>query len=89
MPRKPLVTPVAPIGNRCAGWHSDGILPHAFSIYIEGLAEYTGVFIALRETVGREAPTVEALEDSTAFARRGFARTLNFRLGLLVRPGVP
>ena len=52
----------------------------------EELAEYTGVFIALRETgetVGREARAVEAFEDSTAFAR-SFGYAVGPVLGLLL-----
>jgi len=52
----------------------------------EGLAEYTGVFIALRETgesIGREARIVEAFEDSDAFAR-SFAYATGPALGLLL-----
>ncbi len=52
----------------------------------EGLAEYTGVFIAMRETgetVGREARVVEAFEDSTAFAR-SFGYAGGPALGLLL-----
>jgi hypothetical protein len=52
----------------------------------EGLAEYTGVFIALRETgesVGREARIVEAFEDSDAFAR-SFGYATGPALGLLL-----
>ena len=52
----------------------------------EGLAEYTGVFIALREsseTVGREARAVETFEDSTAFAR-SFGYAVGPALGLLL-----
>jgi hypothetical protein len=52
----------------------------------EWLAEYTGVFIALRETgesIGREARIVEAFEDSDAFAR-SFAYATGPALGLLL-----
>jgi hypothetical protein len=52
----------------------------------EGLAEYTGVFIALRETgenISREARIVEALEDSDAFAR-SFGYAVGPALGLLL-----
>lgn len=52
----------------------------------EGLAEYTGVFIALRETgedIGREARTVEAFEDSNSFAR-SFGYATGPALGLLL-----
>jgi hypothetical protein len=52
----------------------------------EGLAEYTGVFIALRAThedVDREARIIEDREDSTAFAR-GFAYATGPALGLLL-----
>ncbi len=52
----------------------------------EGLAEYTGVFIALRatgETVAREARLVEAFEDSNAFAR-SFAYATGPALGVLL-----
>ena len=52
----------------------------------EGLAEYTGVFTALRETgetVDREARAVEAFEDSTAFAR-SFGYAVGPALGLLL-----
>lgn len=52
----------------------------------EGLAEYTGVFIALKETgedVGREARIVEAAEDNDAFAR-SFAYATGPALGLLL-----
>ncbi len=58
----------------------------------EGLAEYTGVFIALRETgenISREARIVEAFEDSNAYAR-SFGYALGPALGLLLdryRPG--
>ena len=52
----------------------------------EGLAEYTGVFIALRETgesISREARVVEAFEDSNAYAR-SFAYATGPALGLLL-----
>ena len=52
----------------------------------EGLAEYTGVFIALRatgESVSREARIVEASEDSDAFAR-SFGYATGPALGLLL-----
>jgi hypothetical protein len=52
----------------------------------EGLAEYTGVFIALRETsetVSREARIVEAFEDNNAFAR-SFGYAVGPALGLLL-----
>lgn len=52
----------------------------------EGLAEYTGVFIALRETgetVSREARGVEAFEDSNALAR-SFGYAVGPALGLLL-----
>lgn len=52
----------------------------------EGLAEYTGVFIALRETgesISREARIVEAFEDSNAYAR-SFAYATGPALGLLL-----
>lgn len=52
----------------------------------EGLAEYTGVFIALRETgetVSREARMVESFEDSNAFAR-SFGYAVGPALGLLL-----
>jgi hypothetical protein len=52
----------------------------------EGLAEYTGVFIALRETgesISREARIVEAFEDSNAYAR-SFAYATRPALGLLL-----
>jgi hypothetical protein len=52
----------------------------------EGLAEYTGVFIALRETgetVSREARIVESFEDSNAFAR-SFGYAVGPALGLLL-----
>jgi hypothetical protein len=52
----------------------------------EGLAEYTGVFVALRATgedIGREARAVEAFEDSDAFAR-SFGYATGPALGLLL-----
>lgn len=52
----------------------------------EGLAEYTGVFIGLRETgedISREARFVEGFEDSTAFAR-SFGYAVGPALGLLL-----
>ena len=52
----------------------------------EGLAEYTGVFIALRETgesISREARIVEAFEDSNAYAR-SFGYAIGPALGLLL-----
>ncbi len=52
----------------------------------EGLAEYTGVFIAMRATgedIGREARVVEAFEDSDAFAR-SFGYATGPALGLLL-----
>jgi len=52
----------------------------------EGLAEYTGVFIALRttgESVSREARFVESAEDSDAFAR-SFGYATGPALGLLL-----
>jgi len=52
----------------------------------EGLAEYTGVFVALRETgetVSREASVIEAFEDSNAFAR-SFGYAVGPALGLLL-----
>jgi hypothetical protein len=52
----------------------------------EGLAEYTGVFAALRatgENAGREARVVEAYEDSNALAR-SFAYATGPALGLLL-----
>ncbi len=52
----------------------------------EGLAEYTGVFVALRatgENIGREARVVESYEDSNAFAR-SFAYATGPALGLLL-----
>src|ERR1700761_1050174 len=52
----------------------------------EGLAEYTGVFIALHETgesVAREARIVEAFEDNNAFAR-SFGYAVGPALGLLL-----
>lgn len=52
----------------------------------EGLAEYTGVFIALREThedISREARIIEAFEDSNAFAR-SFGYAIGPALGLLL-----
>jgi hypothetical protein len=52
----------------------------------EGLAEYTGVFIALRETgetVAREARIVESFEDSNAFAR-SFGYAVGPALGLML-----
>jgi len=52
----------------------------------EGLAEYTGDFIALRSTgedIGRVARTVEAHEEDNAFAR-GFAYATGPALGLLL-----
>lgn len=58
----------------------------------EGLAEYTGVFVALRETgedIDREARFVEAFEDSNAYAR-SFGYAVGPALGLLLdryRPG--
>lgn len=52
----------------------------------EGLAEYTGVFVALRETgetISREARSIEAFEDSDAFAR-SFGYAVGPALGLLL-----
>ncbi len=52
----------------------------------EGLAEYTGVFIGLRETgenISREARIIEAFEDSNAFAR-SFGYAVGPALGLLL-----
>ena len=52
----------------------------------EGLAEYTGVFVALRATgemVSRDARAVEAFEDNNAFAR-SFAYATGPALGLLL-----
>jgi hypothetical protein len=52
----------------------------------EGLAEYTGVFAAMRETgedVTRPARSVEAFEDSDAYAR-SFAYATGPALGLLL-----
>jgi hypothetical protein len=52
----------------------------------EGLAEYTGVFIALRETgenISREARIIEAFEDSNAYAR-SFGYAIGPALGLLL-----
>jgi hypothetical protein len=52
----------------------------------EGLAEYTGVFVALRETGdinSREARAIEAFEDSNAFAR-SFGYAVGPALGLLL-----
>ncbi len=52
----------------------------------EGLAEYTGVFIALRETgenISREARIIEAFEDSNALAR-SFGYAVGPALGLLL-----
>lgn len=52
----------------------------------EGLAEYTGVFIALRETgenINREARIVEAFEDSNSLAR-SFGYPVGPALGLLL-----
>ena len=52
----------------------------------EGLAEYTGVFVAMRATgedVSREARVVESFEDSTAFAR-SFGYATGPALGLLL-----
>jgi len=52
----------------------------------EGLAEYTGVFVALRatgENIGREARAVEAYEDSSSLAR-SFAYATGPALGLLL-----
>jgi hypothetical protein len=52
----------------------------------EGLAEYTGVFVAMRatgENVSREARLVEAYEDSNSFAR-SFAYATGPALGLLL-----
>jgi hypothetical protein len=52
----------------------------------EGLAEYSGVFIALRatgESIDREARIVEAFEDSDAFAR-SFGYATGPALGLLL-----
>lgn len=52
----------------------------------EGLAEYTGVFVAMRATgedIGREARAVEAFEDSDAFAR-SFGYATGPALGLLL-----
>jgi hypothetical protein len=52
----------------------------------EGLAEYTGVFVAMRatgENINREARVVETFEDSTAFAR-SFGYATGPALGLLL-----
>ncbi|MBV9302475.1 MAG: hypothetical protein JOY53_10210 [Acidobacteriaceae bacterium] len=52
----------------------------------EGLPEYTGVFIGLRETgesISREARIVEAFEDSEAYAR-SFGYAIGPVLGLLL-----
>jgi hypothetical protein len=52
----------------------------------EGLPEYTGVFVALRETgedINREAREIEAREDSDAFAR-SFGYATGPALGLLL-----
>ena len=52
----------------------------------EGLPEYTGVFVALRETgehIDREAREIEAWEDSDAFAR-SFGYATGPALGLLL-----
>lgn len=52
----------------------------------EGLAEYTGVFIALREThedISREARVIEAFEDSDSLAR-SFGYATGPALGLLL-----
>lgn len=52
----------------------------------EGLAEYTGVFVALRETgetISREARVIEAFEDSNAFAR-SFGYAVGPAVGLLL-----
>ena len=52
----------------------------------EGLPEYTGAFIALREThedIGREARIVEAFEDSDSLAR-SFGYAVGPALGLLL-----
>ena len=52
----------------------------------EGLAEYTGTFVAMRETgedVTRPARLVEAFEDSDAYAR-AFAYAMGPALGLLL-----
>ncbi len=52
----------------------------------EGLAEYTGVFVSLRETgetISREARAIEAFEDSNAFAR-SFGYAVGPALGLLL-----
>jgi hypothetical protein len=52
----------------------------------EGLAEYTGVFIALRETgenINREARVIEAFEDNNAFAR-SFGYATGPALGILL-----
>lgn len=52
----------------------------------EGLAEYTGVVVALRATgedISREARSVEAFEDSNAYAR-SFAYVTGPALGLLL-----
>jgi hypothetical protein len=52
----------------------------------EGLAEYTGVFVAMRATgedISREARVVEAFEDSTQFAR-SFAYATGPAVGLLL-----
>jgi hypothetical protein len=52
----------------------------------EGLAEYTGVFVALRETgetISREARAIEGFEDSNAFAR-SFGYAVGPALGLLL-----
>ena len=52
----------------------------------EGLAEYTGVFVAMRatgENISREARAVEAFEDSNAFAR-SFGYATGPSLGFLL-----
>ena len=52
----------------------------------EGLPEYTGVFVALRATgedIQREAPEIEAWEDSDALAR-SFGYATGPALGLLL-----
>ncbi len=52
----------------------------------EGLAEHTGIFVALRETgetISREARAIEAFEDSNAFAR-SFGYAVGPALGLLL-----
>jgi hypothetical protein len=52
----------------------------------EGLAEYTGVVVALRETretISREARAIEDFEDSNAFAR-SFGYAVGPALGLLL-----